>query len=59
MTIEPCHTPNEFHILPSLILLQAEHEDGTPAHAYMITLQWAMWGIVIIVGADVVEEDER
>lgn len=59
MTIEPISTPNECHVLPSFIITQGQHEDGTPAAAWLVTLQWFSWGFAFGFGCELGEPDEE
>lgn len=54
MYFELIYTPNECHILPSLVVSagQCQNPDCADVHGWQIFTQWLWWGCALTWGVD-------
>lgn len=50
--IEGHYSPNECHVLPSLVVYFGRCDNCPKVHAWQLLAQWLWWGFTISVGVE-------
>lgn len=57
MICEGHYTPNECHVLPSLVVYAGKCGGCPKIHAWQLFTQWLWWGFTISVGVEPRKDD--